>query len=104
MHPGVIGGIAGGLLGVAGGIIGTYFSIKNTNGPRERAFMIKASVAGWIAISLFLGLLFALPDPYGHFLWIPYGILLPLAIVVGNRKQQKIREEESRSADEATDA
>lgn len=104
MHPGVIGGIVGSVVGVAGGIIGTYFSIKNTNGPRERAFMIKASVVGWIALSLFLGLMFALPNPYGYLLWIPYGILLPLAIVVGNRKQKKIREEESRSADGAADA
>ena len=95
MHPGTIGGIIGGLGGLAGGIIGTYFSIKNTSGPRERAFMIKASVIGWIAILVFLGIMFTLPNPYRYFLWIPYGILLPLGIVTGNRKQQRIREEES---------
>ena len=97
MHPGMIGGIIGGLCGVAGGIIGTYCSIKNTNGSQERAFMIKVSVIGWIAILVFLGLMFALPNPYRYFLWIPYGILLPLAIVTGNRKQQKIRQEESQN-------
>ncbi|MDK1022161.1 MAG: hypothetical protein QGD90_11060 [Candidatus Hydrogenedentes bacterium] len=53
----------------------------------------------WERESLFLGLLFALPDPYGYFLWIPYGIVLPLAIIAGNRKQKKIGEEESRFAD-----
>lgn len=95
MHPGTIGGIIGGFGGLAGGIIGTYFSIKNTNGPRERAFMIKASVIGWIAILVFLVLMLALPNPYRYFLWIPYGILLPWAIVTGNRKQQRIRVEES---------
>ncbi len=88
MHPGIIGGLGG-------GIIGTYCSIKNTNSSRERAFMIKMSVIGWIAILVFLGLMFALPNPYRYFLWIPYGILLPLAVVIGNRKQQKIRQEES---------
>jgi len=36
MNTGLIGGIIGGIIGVAGGIIGTYFSIKNTNGPKER--------------------------------------------------------------------
>ena len=97
MHPGIIGGILVGVLGIAGGIFGTYFSIKNTNGSRERAFMIKASVIGWIAILVFLGLMFALPNPYRYFLWIPSGILLPLGIVTGNRKQQKIRREESQN-------
>lgn len=95
MHPGTIGGIIGGICGLAGGVVGTYFSIKNTIGPRERAFMIKASVVGWVGILLFLGLMFALPDPYRYFLWVPYGILLPLAIITGNRTQKRIREEES---------
>jgi len=97
MHPGVIGGIVGGALGIAGGALGTYFSIKNTKSLRERAFMIKVSVVGWIAILVFLGLMFSLPVPYRFFLWIPYGILLPLAIVTGNRKLQKIRQEESQN-------
>jgi hypothetical protein len=39
----------------------------------------------------------ALPNPYRYFLWIPYGILLPLGIIKGNRIQQKIRNEESRA-------
>ena len=97
MNAGWIGGIAGGVIGLIGGIIGTYFSIKNTNSARERAFMVKASVVGWIAITLFLGLMFALPNPYRHFLWIPYAILLPLGIVLSNRTQQRIRKEESQN-------
>ena len=52
--------------------------------------MIKACVIGWVGILLFLGLMFVLPNPYRYYLWIPYGILLPLAIVKGNRKQKKI--------------
>lgn len=97
MDTGLIGGIVGGVLGLIGGSIGTYFSIKNTRGPRERAFMIKCSVVCWIAISLFLGLMFTLPAPYRHFLWIPYAILLPLGIAVGNRKQSKIQKIESQN-------
>ncbi len=95
MNAGWIGGIAGGVIGLIGGIIGTYFSIKNTNGPRERAFMVKASVVCWIAVILFLGLMFAVPVPYRLFLWIPYVFLLPLGIKFGNRAQQRIRREES---------
>ena len=59
MNTGLVGGIAGGVIGLLGGIIGTYCSIKNTKSPRERAFMVKASVLCWIAILLFLSLMFA---------------------------------------------
>ncbi|MGA9117647.1 MAG: hypothetical protein WB626_12820 [Bacteroidota bacterium] len=92
---GWIGGIAGGVIGLAGGVVGTYFSIRNTNGPRERSFMIRSAVAGWAAALIFLVLLLTMPDPYRWFLWIPYGILLPLGIIYGNRRQQAIRREES---------
>ena len=95
-----IGAIVGGVLGLAGGIVGTYFSIKNTNGPRERAFMIRSAVVWWISILIFLGLLLGLPNPYRFFMWIPYSILLPLGIVFGNRKQQAIRQEESQNQQE----
>ena len=95
MNIGLIGGIAGGVLGLTGGIVGTYFSIKNTNGPREKTFMIKASIWGWIGILVFLVLMLLLPNPYRFLLWIPYGILLPIAIIRGNKIQAKIRQEES---------
>ncbi len=95
MKIGLIGGIAGCVLGLMGGIVGTYFSIKNTNGPREKAFMIKASMIGWAGILVFLALMFLLPNPYRFLLWIPYGIILPIAIIRGNKIQAKIRQEES---------
>jgi len=91
---GWIGGIAGSIIGCVGGIIGSYFGIKNVNGPRERAFMIKCIIVGWIAIAAFLALLFLLPNPYRYFLWIPYCIALPLGIFYGNRRQNMIRESE----------
>ncbi len=94
---GWIGGIAGCLIGLAGGIIGTYCSIKNTDGARERAFMIKSAAVLWTVGALFIALLIALPHPYRWFMWIPYSIFLPLAIIVGNRKQQSIRREEQES-------
>ena len=95
---GWMGGIAGGVLGLAGGIVGTYFSIRNTNGPRERSFMIKTAAVCWIGILIFLGLLLALPSSCRWFLWIPYSILLPLGILCGNWRQQAIRQEESQNA------
>lgn len=91
---GWVGGIAGALIGVGAAAVGTYFSIKNTSGPRERAFMIKLATGGWIAIVLFLGLLFLLPSPYQELIWVSYAIVLPVGIVYGNRQQQAIRREE----------
>ena len=95
MNAGMVGGLIGSIIGLAGGAIGTYFSIKNTKGPLERAFMIKASVIAWIAISVFLILMFLLPNPYRHWLWVPYGILLPLGIIKLNKKVAEIREFEN---------
>ena len=97
MDPGLVGGIIGGTLGLAGGAIGTYASIKNTAGPRERQFMIRTAIAAWVLITLFLILLFVLPNPYRWLIWIPYSVALPLAIVSLNRKQQAIRLEEQRT-------
>lgn len=101
MNPGLIGGIAGCVLGAVGGLIGTWATIRNTDGPRERAFTIKASIIGWIGCITFLVLLLVLPTPWRYALWIPYGILLPLGIITWNRKQQQIRTAE---AGEETDA
>jgi hypothetical protein len=74
---GWIGGIGGGLLGTLGGAVGTYFGVKNTAGPRERAFMVKAAAAGWIAVAMFLGALMLTPQPYSFLLWLPYLVVLP---------------------------
>lgn len=89
-----IGAIAGGIIGVTGGIIGTYYSIKNTGSPRERAFMIRISILFWIVMIVFSGLLLFLPSPYRYFIWLPYSVVLFLFIRLGNKKQQKIREQE----------
>ena len=97
MDAGTVGGIIGGAIGLAGGAVGTYASIKNTGGPRERQFMVRVSVAAWVGITLFLVLLFVLPSPYRWLIWIPYSVALPLAIVSLNRKQQAIRSDEERT-------
>lgn len=93
---GWVGGILGGLVGLAGGMFGTWVSIRNTRGPRERAFMVRAAAVAWIGILAFAVLLFGLPHPYRWFVWLPYSVLLPLGITYGNRRHQAIREEEAR--------
>ncbi|MEM7016673.1 MAG: hypothetical protein AAF512_04945 [Pseudomonadota bacterium] len=95
MDAGIIGGILGAIFGIAGGVIGTYFSIKNTKGPLERIFMIKATVIAWTAIIIFLVLMYVIPNPYRLWLWVPYGILLPLGIIKINKRVAQIREIEN---------
>ena len=81
-------------IGLLGGVIGTWAGIRNTNGPRERAFAIKASLAAWVAM-----LLITLPFLFvGHmwiaFAWIPYTALMMFGVRYFNKKQAMIREEE----------
>ena len=90
-----VGGIAGGTIGMMGGLVGTYFSIKNTQGPRERALMIKAAVYCWIFIALFLAGMLLLPHRYNLLLVIPYLAVLVWGIRKLNATQLRIRNEEA---------
>jgi uncharacterized membrane protein YfcA len=92
---GLIGGIAGGVVGVFGGAVGTYFSIKNTRGRRERAFVVRMATFTWVAVTAFLAALWMTPQVYQPLLWLPYLLLLPLGIRFMNRRQQEIRREEN---------
>lgn len=95
MNAGIVGGIIGSILGICGGLTGTYFSIKNAKGPIERAFMIKASMIVWIAIIIFIALMFLLPNPIRFWLWAPYGVIFPLGIIWINKRVAEIREIEN---------
>lgn len=93
MEPGIIGGLIGSLVGIAGGLFGTYMSVKNTNSPAERAFMVRVAIVAWVVISVFIALFLLLPDPWRHLLWLPYGLLLPVSILWVNRRQAQFRED-----------
>lgn len=102
MNPatiGLLGGIGGSVLGLMGGALGTYASIKNTAGPRERAFMVKVAALAWVAVTAFLAALWFTPFPYRFLLWLPYLLALPWAIRAGNRRQDRIRREEAAGGD-----
>lgn len=92
---GWIGGILGALLGVLGGVVGTYFTIRNTKGPRERAFAIKGSIVCWVLVLAFVAGMLLIPGWYKHLLWIPYVILMIFGIQWWNKTQFQIRREEA---------
>jgi hypothetical protein len=94
---GWVGAVAGTLLGV-GGVIVTYFSIKNTNGPRERSFVVRCAAALWASVAALLIALYLTPMPYWFLVWLPYALFMPVMIRVGNRRQDMIRKEEAEEA------
>lgn len=95
MDYGLLGGIIGSAFGLAGGVFGTYHSIKNTRGPMERGFMIRAALVVWLALLLFLAGLLILPDAFRPFLWGIWGVLLVWGILFINRRQERIRRQEA---------
>ncbi len=103
MDWGLYGGLIGGFLGIVGGVIGTYASISNTKSPLERRFMVRVSFYFWAGIITFLLLMWLIPRPYNSFLWIPYGVLLPISIRVVNKQQTAIRELQSKERLAKTD-
>jgi len=47
---GLLGAILGSIIGVLGGILGTRASIRRTKSPRERQFVIRISLFGWLLV------------------------------------------------------
>jgi hypothetical protein len=94
---GSLGGILGVIFGLLGGVVGTYFSIRNTRGPRERAFMVRASIGCWIGVGLFALGFWLLPSARIA-LVVAYIIALLLAVRYWNRRQAAIRASESENA------
>ena len=88
---GWVGTLVGGGVGLLGGVIGTYFTIKNTKGPRERAFTIKGAILGWIFIALFIAGLVLIPSEYKFLVFIAYVVILLVGIRKWNQMQLRIR-------------
>lgn len=87
-------GVIGAALGIVAGLVGTYFSIRNTRGARERRFVICVAVVAWVTLAILAAAVFLLPSMRG---WVP--IVLVFMVVVGvplmNRRQEIIRREDA---------
>lgn len=97
---GLMGAVGGTLLGFLGGVYGTWNSLQQTNGPRERAFVVKMAALYWIVVPLFVVSVFVLPAPWNQYIWLPYGLWLTYTIRRSDRKQMAIREDEAMSGNE----
>jgi hypothetical protein len=103
MEWGTIGGWIGAIvvvgIGLLGGVIGTYFTVKNTKGPRERAFAVKASILCWILVVLFVAGLALIPGWYKLLLVIPYLVGFFFGIRKWNEIQFRIQAESAADAE-----
>jgi L-asparagine transporter-like permease len=97
MNAGLVGGIIGSIVGLAGGLIGSYCSFKSAKGPRERRFVIWASIALFAFIGLFAALLFLFPR-HRTWIFISYFIILVVAINCLNRRGSTLRRAEQSNA------
>jgi uncharacterized membrane protein YfcA len=97
MDAGMAGGIAGGVIGVMGGVIGTYFSIRNSKRPKERALAIRLATLGWVWLSAMTAWVFLMPRP-----WNQAAILLNLPLLLSlprmNRWLARARAEDESEA------
>jgi len=91
MHPGYIGAIIGVTVGVIGGLIGSYYSIKNTKGSLEKAFIKKFVLLFWISGVIYLVLLIYTPIPYNFLVMTCFFIIFPFIIRYVNNKLKKLQ-------------
>jgi hypothetical protein len=61
MDANLIAGVAGGVIGLMGAGVGTFFSIRNADGPRERALMLRLAALGWLWVAALTGWLLLAP-------------------------------------------
>lgn len=91
MDAGMAGGIAGGVIGTMGGVVGTYFSIRNTTKPRERALMLRLAALGWAWLAMMMAWLVLVPRPWNQIAFV-MNIPVLMAIPRMNRWLARARE------------
>lgn len=101
------GAILGPIIGLLGGLFGSWMSVKHTRSPRERQFMLKATLILWIELAVLLSVIAiflvlarrgAVPKKvywtvFAIVMTAHFVLLLPAVIWV-NRRQRRIQKEE----------
>jgi hypothetical protein len=97
MDAGMAGAVAGTVVGVMGGVVGTFSSIANAKGPRERALTIQLAAACWVWMAGLVFWLFVAPRPWGA-LAVLWGLPLLMKIPKMNRRLAQARAEDESEA------
>jgi RNA polymerase sigma factor (sigma-70 family) len=101
LAAGLSGAILGPVLGLLGGVFGTWCSIRSTNSPRERRFMIRMAILTWLLLLVLGGvpLTLALAGLIPRWvLWscvVTFFVLLLPLIFWSNAHQRRIQIEDS---------
>lgn len=88
------------LLALIGGLYASYANLRNARGPRERRFVARACVLGWLLILSMIVLIFSLPAPFRYFVALVYFIGAPILIYRWAITHQMLRLLDQRDADE----
>jgi RNA polymerase sigma factor (sigma-70 family) len=101
-----LGVLIGPIIGLFSGLFGTWMSVKNTDSPGERRFMLRYALIVWVMVCLFLAALWLANgflrkhlDPptfivvESAMVLIYAGLLVPV-VLWGNRRQRAIRREQ----------
>ena len=81
------------------GIAASVTCVRNTRGPKERAYVLSHCVGAWSVIVLLFLLMAVVPSPYRYFLLVPYFVHLPIATYRFTLRQQIIRHREEQDAE-----
>ncbi len=90
-------------LALAGGAVGTYNTIKNARGPRERAFTIRMFIACWILVACLLLALYVTQGRIRIGILIIFFILCPVLLYKWSTMQQLIHKLDQRENESPED-
>ncbi len=96
----------GPIVGLLGGAFGTWASIRSTEHPRERRFVVRMAVQVWVFVIASMALLFGLIAAQQRYhwsgrtgvvaqagFWLVYGALLVTFVVVRSHQHARLRKE-----------
>ena len=83
------------LIGFSVAMLGTYLVLKSTQGPLERAFIIRACSICWLGGILSVAGLFFIPAPWKFGMLIIYLLKVATSILRWRRRALELREQDT---------
>ena len=88
------------LLAVGVGLLASFHNVRNSKGPKEKAYVLRVCVIFWVLILSLLALVYYLPAPYRYIATFAYFVACPVFVYKTSKTHQLIRiiEEREREA------
>jgi hypothetical protein len=97
----ILAGVAITAVALVGGGVATYLNIRNSRGPKEKAFVTRACTVAWAVILSMLAAVYLLPPPWRYIAAGGYFIVCPILVYKWATTHQLIRVLEERENDGA---